>query len=154
MALLMSITYRKLVIKYKYNGQNIDPATGSPRVLGGKWFTIPMSILLGLVACLFLYIFVMTFISISGLEGWLRGINIASHLVAVTIMVLGTLHQRNKITVSRRLLIILAVIAITMAATVVGIGILKDIAEFTQGTSLLMVVCLSGLGLSCHKMRK
>ena len=69
-------------------------------------------------------------------------------------MVLGTLHHRNKITVSRRLLIILAVIAITMAATVVGIGILKDIAEFTQGTSLLMVVCLSGLGLSCHKMRK
>lgn len=154
MALLMSITYRKLVIKYKYNGQNIDPATGSPRVLGGKWFTIPMSILLGLVACLFLYIFVMTFINISGLEGWLRGINISAHLVAVTIMVLGTLHQRNKITVSRRLLIILAVIAITMAATVVGIGILKDIAEFTQGTSLLMVVCLSGLGLSCHKMRK
>ena len=154
MTLLMSITYRKLVIKYKYNGQNIDPATGSPRVLGGKWFTIPMSILLGLVACLFLYIFVMTFISISGLEGWLRGINISAHLVAVTIMVLGTLHQRNKITVSRRLLIILAVIAITMAATVVGIGILKDIAEFTQGTGLLMVVCLSGLGLSCHKMRK
>ena len=154
MALLMSITYRKLVIKYKYNGQNIDPATGSPRVLGGKWFTIPMSILLGLVACLFLYIFVMTFISISGLEGWLRGINISAHLVAVTIMVLGTLHHRNKITVSRRLLIILAVIAITMAATVVGIGILKDIAEFTQSTSLLMVVCLSGLGLSCHKMRK
>ena len=154
MTLLMSITYRKLVIKYKYNGQNIDPATGSPRVLGGKWFTIPMSILLGLVACLFLYIFVMTFINISGLKGWLRGINISAHLVAVTIMVLGTLHHRNKITVSRRLLIILAVIAITMAATVVGIGILKDIAEFTQSTSLLMVVCLSGLGLSCHKMRK
>lgn len=154
MTLLMSITYRKLVIKYKYNGQNIDPATGSPRVLGGKWFTIPMYILIGLAACLFLYIFVMTFINISGLEGWLRGINIAAHLVAVTIMVLGTLHHRNKITVSRRLLIILAVIAITMAATVVGIGILKDIAEFTQSTSLLMVVCLSGLGLSCHKMRK
>jgi len=154
MTLLMSITYRKLVIKYKYNGQNIDPATGSPRVLGGKWFTIPMYILIGLAACLFLYIFVMTFINISGLEGWLRGINISAHLVAVTIMVLGTLHHRNKITVSRRLLIILAVIAITMAATVVGIGILQDIAEFTQSTSLLMVVCLSGLGLSCHKMRK
>ena len=154
MTLLMSITYRKLVIKYKYNGQNIDPATGSPRVLGGKWFTIPMYILIGLAACLFLYIFVMTFINISGLEGWLRGINISAHLVAVTIMVLGTLHHRNKITVSRRLLIILAVIAITMAAIVVGIGILKDIAEFTQSTSLLMVVCLSGLGLSCHKMRK
>lgn len=154
MTLLMSITYRKLVIKYKYNGQNIDPATGSPRVLGGKWFTIPMYILIGLAACLFLYIFVMTFINISGLEGWLRGINISAHLVAVTIMVLGTLHHRNKNTVSRRLLIILAVIAITMAATVVGIGILKDIAEFTQSTSLLMVVCLSGLGLSCHKMRK
>ena len=154
MTLLMSITYRKLVIKYKYNGQNIDPATGSPRVLGGKWFTIPMYILIGLAACLFLYIFVMTFINISGLEGWLRGINISAHLVAVTIMMLGTLHHRNKITISRRLLIILAVIAITMAATVVGIGILKDIAEFTQSTSLLMVVCLSGLGLSCHKMRK
>ena len=154
MTLLMSITYRKLVIKYKYNGQNIDPATGSPRVLGGKWFTIPMYILIGLAACLFLYIFVMTFINISGLEGWLRGINISAHLVAVTIMVLGTLHHRNNITVSRRLLIILTVIAITMAATVVGIGILKDIAEFTQSTSLLMVVCLSGLGLSCHKMRK
>ena len=154
MCLLMAITYRKLIIKYKYNGQEIDPATGSPRALGGKWFTIPMSILLGLVACLFLYIFVMTFINISGLEGWLRGINIIAHILAVTIVVLGSLHQRSKIMVSRRLLIILAVVAIAMAASCVGVGILKDIAEFTQSTSLLMVVCLSGLGLSCHRMRK
>lgn len=154
MTLLMSITYRKLIIKYKYNGQDIDPATGSPRMLGGKWFTIPMYILIGLASCLFLYIFVVTIINGSGLLGWLRGINIVAHLVASTIMVLGILHQRNKITVSRRLMIILAVIGIAMAASCMGIGIMKDIAEFTQGTSLLMVVCLSGLGLSCNKMRK
>ena len=48
----------------------------------------------------------------------------------------------------------LAAVAIAMAASCVGVGILKDIAEFTQSTSLLMVVCLSGLGLSCHRMRK
>ena len=123
-------------------------------MLGGKWFTIPMYILIGLASCLFLYIFVVTIINGSGLLGWLRGINIVAHLVASTIMVLGILHQRNKITVSRRLMIILAVIAIAMAASCMGIGIMKDIAEFTQGTSLLMVVCLSGLGLSCNKMRK
>ena len=81
----------------------------------------------------------MTIVNGSGLMGWLRSINIVAHIFASTVMVLGILHQRNKIKVSRRLMIILAVIAI---------------AEFTQGTSLLMVVCLSGLGLSCQKMRK
>ena len=154
MTLLMSITYRKLIIKYKYHGQNIDPATGQPRVLGGKWFTIPAYIFFGFACCLFLYIFVMTIVNGSGLMGWLRSINIVAHIFASTVMVLGILHQRNKIKVSRRLMIILAVIAIVMAASCMGVGILKDIAEFTQGTSLLMVVCLSGLGLSCQKMRK
>ena len=154
MTLLMAITYRKLIIKYKYDGQNIDPATGQPRVLGGKWFTIPAYIFIGLVACLFLYIFVMTIVTSSGLLGWLRTINIVSHLIASTVIVLGILHQRNKIKVSRRLMIILTIIAIVMAASCMGIAILKDITEFTQGTSLLMVVCLSGLGLSCQKMRK
>ena len=154
MTLLMSITYRKLIIKYKYHGQNIDPATGQPRVLGGKWFTIPAYIFFGFACCLFLYIFVMTIVNGSGLMGWLRSINIVAHIFASTVMVLGILHQRNKIKVSRRLMIILAVIAIVLAASCMGVGILKDIAEFTQGTSLLMVVCLSGLGLSCQKMRK
>ena len=154
MTLLMAIGYRKLIIKYKYNGQNIDPATGQPRVLGGKWFTIPAYILFGLVGCLFLYIFVMTIFTSSGLMGWLRSINIVAHIAASAVMVLGILHQRNKIKVSRRLMIILTVIAIVMAASSMGIAILKDITEFTQGTTLLMVVCLSGLGLSCHKMRK
>ena len=154
MTLLMSITYRKLIIKYKYHGQNIDPATGQPRVLGGKWFTIPAYIFFGFACCLFLYIFVMTIVNGSGLMGWLRGINIVAHIFSSTVMVLGILHQRNKIKVSRRLMIILAVIAIVMAASCMGIAILKDIAEFTQGTTLLMVVCLSGLGLSCQKMRK
>ena len=154
MTLLMSITYRKLIIKYKYHGQNIDPATGQPRVLGGKWFTIPAYIFFGFACCLFLYIFVMTIVNGSGLMGWLRSINIVAHIFASTVMVLGILHQRNKIKVSRRLMIILAVIAIALAASCMGVGILKDIAEFTQGTSLLMVVCLSGLGLSCQKMRK
>ena len=154
MTLLMSITYRKLIIKYKYHGQNIDPATGQPRVLGGKWFTIPAYIFFGFACCLFLYIFVMTIVNGSGLMGWLRSINIVAHIFASTVMVLGILHQRNKIKVSRRLMIILAVIAILLAASCMGVGILKDIAEFTQGTSLLMVVCLSGLGLSCQKMRK
>ena len=96
----------------------------------------------------------MTIVNGSGLMGWLRSINIVAHIFASTVMVLGILHQRNKIKVSRRLMIILAVIAIALAASCMGVGILKDIAEFTQGTSLLMVVCLSGLGLSCQKMRK
>ena len=40
LVLLIPISVRYLIIKYKYNGEAIDPATGKPRVLTAKWFKI------------------------------------------------------------------------------------------------------------------
>ena len=40
LTIMIPVIIRWLVIKFKYNGQAIDPATGKPRKLGGKWSSI------------------------------------------------------------------------------------------------------------------
>jgi hypothetical protein len=156
MALLIviSICIRKLVIKYKYNGQAIDPATGKPRVLGAKWITIFMYVVFGLVLCLYMSALVMNIINGAGWIGLMSALNGLSYCIAIAVFILGILHQRGKINVSRRLLIILAAIAIALCASIAGIATLKGITELTQGSHILITVASAGLGLSCHKMRK
>ena len=154
MTLLMSITYRKLIIKYKYNGQAIDPATGKPRKLGGKWFTIIGGVLFCLASCLFLVGSVMNVINSTGWLGLLKGLDSVSFFMASVVLVLGILHQKEKITVSRKLLIVLTVLAIAFSASVAGIATLKDIAELNKVGTLLSTVIFSEMGLLAHKKRK
>ena len=151
---LIGICIRKLVIKYKYNGQAIDPATGKPRVLGAKWITTLMIVILCIILCLYLSALVMNIINGAGSLGLMSALNGLSYCIAIAVFILGILHQRGKINVSRRLLIILAAIAIALCASIAGIATLKGITELMQGSHIMITVVLAGLGLSCHKMRK
>ena len=151
---LIGICIRKLVIKYKYNGQAIDPATGKPRVLGAKWISTLMIVILGIILCLYMSALVMNIINGASWISLMSALNGLSYCIAIAVFILGILHQRGRINVSRRLLIILAAIAIALCASIAGIATLKGITELMQGSHIMMTVVLAGLGLSCHKLRK
>ena len=151
---IISFLVRWLVIKYKYNGQTIDPATGKSRVLGSKWITIFMYVVFGLVLCLYMSALVMNVVNDVSVIGLMSALNGLSYCIAIVVLILGILHQREKINVSRRLLIILAAIAIALSVSIAGIATLKGFTELTLGSHILITVASAGLGLSCHKMRK
>lgn len=156
LTLMIPVLVRWLVIKFKYNGQAIDPATGKPRRLGGKWTTIIGYSLFGLAGSLFLVGTAMNVINSAG-TGWLgllKGLNGVAFIMAIAIFLLGILHQRGKINISYRILVILTVIAIALAVSVAGIATLMGIAELIKGSTLLTTVAISAIGLSFHKMRK
>ena len=151
---IISFLVRWLVIKYKYNGQAIDPATGKSRVLGSKWITIFMYVVFGLVLCLYMSALVMNVVNGVSVIGLMSALNGLSYCIAIVVLILGILHQREKINVSRRLLIILAAIAIALSVSIADIATLKGFTELTQGSHILITVASAGLGLSFHKMRK
>ncbi len=156
LTLIIPVLVRWLVIKYKYNGEAIDPATGKPRKLGGKWSTIIGYTLLGISGCLFLAATVMSVLNSANI-GWLgllKALNGVAFIMATAIFILGLLHQKGKINVSYRLLVILTVIAIAFAVLVAGVATLMDIAELIKSSTLLTTVIVSALGLSFHKRRK
>ena len=110
LVILIPVLIRWLVIKYKYNGKAIDPATGNPRKLGGKWTSIIGYTLFGLAACLFLVAGVMSVIDSVAL-GWLALLKVliyVSFFLAVVVLFLGIFHGKGKINVSYRLLVVLA----------------------------------------------
>jgi hypothetical protein len=156
LTLMVPVFVRWLVIKFKYNGQAIDPATGKPRRLGGKWSAIVGYSLFGLAGTLFLVGTVMNLIDSADI-GWLallKILNGVAFIMSTAIFLLGSLHHKGKINISYRLLVILAVIAIALAVSVAGIATLMDITELTQSGFLLTTVAMSAIGLSFHKMRK
>ena len=156
LTLIIPVLVRWLVIKYKYNGEAIDPATGKPRKLGGKWSTIIGYSFFGLAGVLFLVATVMNVLNSAdvGWLGLLKALNGVAFIMATAIFILGLFHQKGKINVSNRLLIILTVIAIAFAVLVAVIATLMNIAELTKSSTLLTTVIVSTLGLSFHKKRK
>ena len=158
LVILIPVLIRWLVIKYKYNGKAIDPATGNPRKLGGKWASIIGYSLFGLAACLFLVAGVMSVIDSVAL-GWLALLKVliyVSFFLAVVVLFLGIVHGKGKINVSYRLLVVLTVITIALAASIAGIVTLNGITELTKVSvqTLLSTVAFSAFGQAMYKMRK
>ena len=133
--MLIAVFSRKPIIKYKYNGQSIDSLFG---VAGSLW-------LVGAA---------MNVMSATGLYGVLNALSYLPLILATATLILGLLHQKGRLNVSRRLLIVLAVTAIVLGASVAGIAMLNDFTDLVRSGGLLMVVCFSMLGLECHKQRK
>lgn len=153
--MLIAVFSRKLIIKYKYNGQSIDPATGKPRVLkSGKWLRVVGYSLFGVAGSLWLVGAAMNVMSATGFYGVLNALSYLPLILATATLILGLLHQKGRLSVSRRLLIVLAVTAIVLGASVAGIAMLNDFTDLVRSGGLLMVVCFSMLGLECHKQRK
>ena len=156
--IMIPVLIRWLVIKFKYNGQTLDPATGKPRKLGGKWSSIIGYTIFGLAACLFLVAGVMSVME-SAAIGWLallKGLTYVSFFIAAVVLFIGIFHGKGKINVSYRLLVILTVIAIALAASVAGIVTLNGITELTKVSvqTLLSTVAFSAFGQAMYKMRK
>lgn len=154
LTLIIPVTVRWLVIKYKYGGQAIDPATGRPRVLKMRWMSIVLYVLLGLVACLWLISFVHTLANTTGWLGLMRVLIYVPLFIASVTFILGLLHQKGKITISRRFLFILTAVAIILSTSVVVISTLMDFTELAKGGNLLSTALISFLGLMFHKTRK
>lgn len=153
--LLIAVFSRKLTIKYKYNGQSIDPATGKPRVLkSGKWLRIVGYSIMAIAGSLWLVGATMSVMSATGLYGLINALSYLPLILATVTLILGLLHQKGKISVSRRLLIVLAVTAILIGVSVAGIAMLNDFSDLVRSGGLLMVVCFSMMGLEFHKQRK
>ena len=152
--LLALITVRrKMDVSYKYKGQALDPVTGKPRKSTRKWVTIVSLVIFALACCLMTVAFVMTAANSTGWLGLLRILQFAAYLIAIVVFILG-LHKGGTINVSRRLLVILTVIAIALSVSVTGIAALMGFTELTQSMNLLMTAALSAMGLANHKMRK
>ena len=132
----------------------IDPATGRPRVIEVKWLRIVLFALLGLVACLWLVSFVLTLVNSTGWIDLMRVLNYVPLFIASVTFILGLLHQKGKVTISRSLLIILTAVAIILSASVVAISTLMDFTELAKGGNLLSTALVSFLGLMFHKTRK
>lgn len=156
--IMLPVLIRWLVIKFKYNGQAIDPATGKPRKIGGKWSSIVGYSLFGLAGSLFVIGSIMNVIDNIGMPllALLKAFNAVAFLLATIVLILGLLYQKGRINVSYRLLVILTVIAIVLSVSVAGIVTLKDITELTKLSvqTLLSSIAFSGLGLCFHEKRE
>ena len=99
LTLNIPVLVRWLVIKYKYNGEAIDPATGKPRKLGGKWSTIIGYSFFGLAGVLFLAGTVMGVINSAGVAwlGLLKALNGLAFIMATAIIMLKAFLIRIKI---------------------------------------------------------
>ena len=154
LTVLIPTVIRKLVIKYRYGGQSIDPATGLPRKLGGKYSLIAFAVFLGLAILLMIVGASINVTRYEGVLGLMHALNVVPMLMAVVTFLLGIFHMRKKVTVSRRLMVILTVVAIALSLSVIGISMQMNYAEFTNPNILLGTACLSTMGLSFHRMRK
>ncbi len=155
LTVLVPTVIRKLVIKYRYGGQSIDPATGSPRKLGGKYSLIAVSVFMGLSILLVIAGTVIDITRHNGISSLLYVVNAVSIIIAVTTFLLGIFHMRKKITVSRRLLVILTILAILLSLSAIGISMQLGIAEFANNPNILLgAACISTIGLSFQRMRK
>ena len=89
----------------------------------------------------------------TGWLGLLQVVNILTTFIAIAVFLLGSFHQK-RINVSRKLLVILAAVAIALSVLVTGIAAMMDYTELTSTTNLLITDAFSAMGLSFHRMKK
>ena len=154
LALLMPVLIRYLIIKYKYNGEAIDPATGQPRKLTSTYFQVLGLVFLGIISCAILTMFVLGLIHAEGLYDVLNVMNVFPMFVASVAFLLSVLHVKKKITVSSKVIITLIAIAIVMSLAIIGIGYFMNIGIRTGTNFLFSVACFSIMAHYLYKARK
>ena len=154
LVLLMPIIIRYLIIKYKYNGEAIDPTTGQPRKITMSYLKVFGLVLFGISACAILTVFVIGLIHAEGLYDVLNVLNVLPMFIAAGALILAALHQKKKITVSSKLIITLIAIAIVMSLAIIAIGYFMNIGIRTGTNFLFTVVCFSIMAHYLYKMRK
>jgi hypothetical protein len=154
LTLLMPVLIRYLIIKYKYNGEAIDPATGKPRVLTAKWFKIILFVFAGILMSLALSGFVYNLIVGKTLYDILSTMSLLPTFITVGALLLAVLHVKKKMTVSGKLIYSLIAIAIVISLAIIGIAYFMNFSTLCNPGFLFSVALSSYMALTFHRMRK
>ena len=154
LVLLMPILIRYLIIKYKYNGDAIDPATGQPREIRMTYLKVFGLVILGIVGCAMLAVFVLGLVYSEGWYDVLNVMNVVPMFVAAAALLLAALHQKRKITVSGKVIMSLVAIAVVLSLAIIATAYFMNIGVRSGTNFLFTVVCFSIMARYLHKMRK
>jgi hypothetical protein len=154
LVLLIPISVRYLIIKYKYNGEAIDPATGKPRVLTAKWFKIILFVFAGILMSLALSGFVYNLIVGKTLYDILSTMSLLPTFITVGALLLAVLHLKKKMTVSGKLIYSLIAIAVVISLAIIGIAYFMNFSDLCNPGFLFTVALSSYLAHTFYKMRK
>ena len=154
LVILIPVVVRYLIIKYKYNGEAIDPATGKPRMLTAKWFKIILFTFAGILLSLVLFGFVYNLIVGKTLYDVLSTLNLLPSFITVAALALAVLHIKKKMTVSSKLLYTLIIIALFISVAIIGIAYFMNFSTLCNPGFLFSVALSSYMALTFHKMRK
>ena len=152
--ILIPITVRYLIIKYKYNGEAIDPATGKPRVLTAKWFKIILFVFAGILMSLALSGFVYNLIVGKTLYDILSTMSLLPTFITVGALLLAVLHLKKKMTVSGKLIYSLIAIAVVISLAIIGIAYFMNFSELYNPGYLFSVALSAFIVHTFYRMRK
>ena len=152
--ILIPITVRYLIIKYKYNGEAIDPATGKDRVLMAKWFKIILFTFAGILMSLALFGFFYNLTVGKSLRDLLSTLNLLPLFITFVALALAILHIKKKMTVPSKLLYTLIIIALFISVAIIGIAYFMNFSTLCNPGFLFSVALSSYMALTFHRMRK
>ena len=154
LVLLIPISVRYLIIKYKYNGEAIDPATGKPRVLKMKWFRILLYVFSGILICLALSGFVYNLTVGKSLYDVLGTMNLLPLFITLGALLLAVLHVKKKMMVSSKLMYSLIALAFIMSVAIIAVAYFMNFSDLCNPGFLFTVAITSFLAHTFYKMRK
>jgi hypothetical protein len=154
LVILIPVALRYLVIKYKYNGEAIDPATGKPRVLTAKWFKIILFVFAAILISLALFGFVYNLTVGKSLHDVLGAMNLLPLFVSTAALVLAVLHVKRKMTISSKLIYALIVIAFVMSVAVIAIAYFMNFSELCNPGFLFSVALSSFIAHTFYRTRR
>ena len=154
LVILIPVVVRYLIIKYKYNGEAIDPATGKDRVLMAKWFKIILFTFAGILMSLALFGFFYNLTVGKSLCDLLSTLNLLPLFITFVALALAILHIQKKMTVPSKLLYTLIIIALFISVAIIGIAYFMNFSTLCNPGFLFSVALSSYMALTFHRMRK
>lgn len=139
-AILIGVCIRELVIKLRYNGQNIDPETGKPRVLNPKGAIIVLGCIMAIAICCMTSDFIITAIVGKDITDLLLDvIDKLSVLFAAAAFFLAILFSKTKAKVSAKLINTLIAISLALFAVLAVVALLTGNIAVIHMYSLIAV---------------
>ena len=154
LVILIPVAARYLIIKYKYNGEAIDPATGKPRVLTAKWFKIILFVFAGILMSLALFGFFYNLTVGKSLYDVLGTLNLLPLFITFVALALAVLHVKKKMTVSGKLIYSLIAIAVVISLAIIGIAYFMNFSELYNPGYLFSVALSAFIVHTFYRMRK
>ena len=154
LVILIPVAARYLIIKYKYNGEAIDPETGKDRVLTAKWFKIILFVFAGILMSLALFGFFYNLTVGKSLYDVLGTLNLLPLFITFVALALAVLHVKKKMTVSGKLLYALIIVAFVMSLAIIGIAYFMNFSELCNPGSLFSVALSSFMAHTFYRARK